>query len=290
MRVLITGAAGRLGSEAVRHFVDAGHHVTATDAAHANDLPVPLHLLDLRDDAGVYNLLGGVEAVLHLGNHPNAMGSLPRQRLLTDNVSMTANVLYAAVDRGVRRIVYASSVQATMNLPARPRWWLPWAPCPFPRLPMDGEAPARTGASPYGISKAHGEHLLALCETHEDLAGVALRLPGIAMDSGWSPPQRPLRAGCQKLAEGLSLLHVNDACRLYEAAPLCSPAGYRCHFPSSCRAVAGIGPAEIARRFLGHVPVTGDLRGPGGLVDLSVLEAELGWVPREATPLLYPEE
>ena len=35
--------------------------------------------------------------------------------------------------------------------------------------------------------------------------------------------------------------------------------------------------------------MTGDLRGPGGLVDLGALEAELGWAPREPTPLLWPE-
>ncbi len=290
MRVLVTGAAGKLGSAAVGHLAASGHEVVATDQAHAEDLPVPLTLLDLQDELGVYNLLGGVDAVLHLGNHPNAMSTVSRQRLLRENVAMTANVLYAAADRGVRRIVYASSVQATLNYPVRPRWCDPPATCPFPRLPMDGEAPARPGLNPYGLSKAHGEQLLReLCDAHDGLAGVALRLPSVRSERAWKPPRRPLTHGCHAFGEALGQLHLKDAVRLFEAALLRSPRGYRCHFPAACAAVAGFGPAAVAREFLSHIPVTGDLCGPGGLVDLSAIEAELGWVPREPTPLLYTE-
>ncbi|BAM04655.1 NAD-dependent epimerase/dehydratase family protein [Phycisphaera mikurensis] len=293
MRVLVTGAAGLLGSAAIKHLHAAGHGVVATDQRHAAGLPVPLHQVDLADDMGVYNLFhsgGGVDAVLHLGNIPNPNQPLPRQKLLAANVGMTANVLYAAGDHGVERIVYASSIQATMDMVAWPKWFEPQGPCPFPRLPMDGNAPAAPGQNPYALSKAHGEQLLAeLCRANAKLAGVALRLPGICGRTGWNPPRRPFHAGCHELIEGMALLHLDDACRLFEAALLRSPPGYRCHFPASCRAVAGIAPATLAREFLPHIPVTGDLRGPGGLADLGVLRDELGWTPLEPTPLLWPK-
>ena len=291
MRILITGAAGNVGSAAVEHFLEAGEEVVATDALHRPG-PVPLRMVDLKDELAVYGLVEGVDAVLHLGNHPNGNQPVSRQRLLAENVQMTANVLWAAVGVGVRRVVYASSIQATMNLPARQSWREPPVPCPFPRLPADGDLPARTGVNPYGMSKAHGEHLLReLCAATDGLSGVALRLPFVR-PLGWGPgvPPRWRSLGPESpfLGEALTVLHTADACRLFEAALRRAPAGYRCYFPASCMAVAGMGPEAVAREHLPHVPVTGDLRGPGGLVDLRPLEAELGWVPREPTPLLYP--
>lgn len=292
MRILITGAAGNVGSAAVEHFVGAGEEVVATDALHRPGLPVPLRLADLKDEIAVYGLMEGVDAVVHLGNHPNSNRPISRQRLLTENVQMTANVFWAAVGTGVRRVVYASSIQAMMDLPATQPWGQPAPPCPFPRLPADGGLPARTGVNPYGMSKAHGEHLLReLCGATEGLAGVALRLPFVRPPD-WPDPVprhwREFRSDIRPLSEALASLHAYDACRLFEAAVRRAPPGYRCYFPASCMAVAGVGPERIARDFLPHVPVTGDVRGPGGLVDLGPLEAELGWVPREPTPLLFP--
>lgn len=291
MRTLVTGAAGFLGSEATRCLHAAGHEVVATDARHADGLPVPLHLVDLTDDRAVYNLLGGVDAVLHLGNIPRADGSIPPSRLLAANVAMTANVLYAAVDRGVRRIVYASSVQATMDMPARPGGGPQPAPvCPFPHLPMTGDAPARPGQNPYALSKAHGEQLLQeLCRAHPDLAGVALRLPGIAGGRLWGPPPRWFQPGSWALREGLAQLHVRDAARLFEAALTRATPGHRRHFPAACYAVAGLGPARLAAEHLAHIPVTGPLTARGGLVHLGPLEDDYGWTPQEPTPLLWPK-
>ena len=292
MRILVTGAAGRIGRAAVEHLAGAGHAVTATDAVFRAGLAAPLRVLDLTDGQAVHRLLAdeGPEAVLHLGNHPNALNGLARQRILAENVAMTANVLYAATDLGLGRIVYASSIQAMMDMPAWMNWEQPPPPCPFPRLPVDGSVPVRTGTNPYAISKAHGEELLrAFCRADPGLVGVALRLPFVygSHRGRWNRPW-PFRPE-EGPREAMAALHVADACRLFEAALTRSPAGYRCHFPASCRAVAGIGPADLARKFLAHVPVEGDLRGPGGLVALGTLEAELGWTPREPTPLLWPD-
>ena len=53
MRVLITGAAGMLGSAVFPAFVDAGHDVTATDLAPRQVRGLAMGLLDVRDAAAV---------------------------------------------------------------------------------------------------------------------------------------------------------------------------------------------------------------------------------------------
>ena len=196
MRILVTGAAGKVGSAAVEHLLGVGEEVVATDVVHRPGLAAPLRVADLLDEPAVYGLVEGVDAVLHLGNHPNCHVPVSRQRLLSENVRMTANVLWAAVGVGVRRVVYASSIQVLMNLPAQQPWGRAPEPCPFPRLPADGRLPTRTGVNPYAMSKAHGESLLReLCGVHEDLAGVALRLPHVRPSGWWERRGRGGRGG-----------------------------------------------------------------------------------------------
>jgi len=110
MRVLVTGAAGKLGSQTVAALARAGHEVRATDMRFRSDLAVPLWPANLLDEHALYPLLEGCEALVHLGNHPNRFAGPSPQRLLAENAAMNANAVYAALDRGVRQIVLASSI------------------------------------------------------------------------------------------------------------------------------------------------------------------------------------
>jgi NAD(P)-dependent dehydrogenase (short-subunit alcohol dehydrogenase family) len=80
MKVLVTGATGRLGSLVCKELSRLGHDVLGTDQRFAADLGVPLTLADLRVAHAVYPLLEGREAVVHLGNIPNlSLGPSPQQ-------------------------------------------------------------------------------------------------------------------------------------------------------------------------------------------------------------------
>src|SRR4051795_4540968 len=115
-RVLVTGGAGFIGSNLVRGLLDRGDEVRVLDNFSAGNrtnpegLDVEVVEGELRSYERVHNAVRGVEVVFHLG----ALGSVPRsvQDPLTTsavNVEGTLNVLLAARDEGVRRVVFASS-------------------------------------------------------------------------------------------------------------------------------------------------------------------------------------
>ncbi|OGQ82746.1 MAG: hypothetical protein A3F90_06770 [Deltaproteobacteria bacterium RIFCSPLOWO2_12_FULL_60_19] len=161
MRVIITGAAGRIGSQMIEE-LSASHELGLVDR-----LPVPGRrsiVADLAQSrAGTYRrfwpgssnrrwreMFEGTEVVLHLSGE--ARVEAPREQLLRDNIEATWNVLDAAARHRVRRVIYASSNWAVKALERE------LAPaCYRPDGPKIGsDAPPRP-LTPYGISKAFGE-------------------------------------------------------------------------------------------------------------------------------------
>jgi UDP-glucose 4-epimerase len=115
-RVLVTGGAGFIGSNLVRGLLERGDDVRVLDnfstgnRRNLEGLDVEVVEGELRSYERAHRAVRGVEVVFHLG----ALGSVPRsvQDPLTTNavnVDGTLNVLLAARDEGVRRVVFASS-------------------------------------------------------------------------------------------------------------------------------------------------------------------------------------
>lgn len=118
MRVLLTGAAGFIGTAIGRSLAAAGHEVVAVDlmvdSAHAGSAPPPgTHLLDIRDARSPEwaGLLRGVDAVCHQAALVGAgvrVADMPAYASHNDHG--TAALLAAMHGAGVRRLVLASSM------------------------------------------------------------------------------------------------------------------------------------------------------------------------------------
>lgn len=116
MRVLLTGAAGFIGS-AIRRCVEAdGHEVVGVDvmlpAAHGtSEVPDGVHRLDVREPAGWAELLDGIDVVCHQAAMVGAgvtVADLPAYA--GHNDLGTAVLLAAMSEAGVDRLVLASSM------------------------------------------------------------------------------------------------------------------------------------------------------------------------------------
>jgi len=103
MRVLITGAAGRVGSTVARGLKDR-HEVRGHDRVPMPDL-VDTVVSDLADFDAMLEATHGMDAVAHIGGLP---GGSEWETMLQGNFIGTYNVFEAARQNGVKRVAYAS--------------------------------------------------------------------------------------------------------------------------------------------------------------------------------------
>src|SRR5215468_3372523 len=166
-KVLVTGGAGFIGSNLVRALLERGDDVRVLDnfstgsRANLEGLGVEIVEGELRSYERVHNAVRGVEVVYHLG----ALGSVPRsvQDPLTSsavNIEGTLNVLLAARDENVRRVVFSSSTSVYGSSPS---------------LPTAEDSPTDP-ISPYGVAKLAAErYCVSFSRVYESFESVVLR-------------------------------------------------------------------------------------------------------------------
>ena len=162
MNVLVTGGAGFIGSNLVGALAGDGHAVRVLDdlsTGRKENLDgatgdVEVVLGDVRDRRLVRGALDGVEVVFHLAALPSVARSLADPRASHEvNVDGTLNVLLAAGDAGVRRLVYASSSSVYGDTPVLPKHEeMPVSPrSPYAAAKLAGEAYCRAFSHVYPL-------------------------------------------------------------------------------------------------------------------------------------------
>jgi len=121
MTTLITGASGFVGAALARQLLQAGHELRAlvrptSEQANLAGLELEIVTGDLRDEDSLRRALRGCQVLFHVAADYRLWTRRP-QELYASNVEGSRNIMRAALDAGVERIVYTSSV-ATLGLHA----------------------------------------------------------------------------------------------------------------------------------------------------------------------------
>lgn len=269
-RVLVTGAAGRLGSTVARLFHAEGYPVVATDVADAGEVPYAFEQVDLRDHAATSELLADVDVVLHIGNHPG-IGRTPPQVVFNENVTINENVFQGAAERGVGTIVFASTVQLIGSHPdertvvTAPR---------RPTYPLDERA-VPDPSNVYALSKTVSETMLRYYAERCGLAGTALRLPLLHRHEA----RFEVEAGHERpvdVFEAFTGLSYDDAARLFLAVVRAGLPGYRVYLAGTAHRHRDLSIAELVDRYYPELS-----RDTIDLVDISTITEEVGWRPTD---------
>jgi len=274
MRVLVTGANGKLGRGVVADLLAHDVDVVATDAAgrpgHLSDLGVPLLLADLTDLGQAMDVVAGVEGVVHLANIP-APGMVTAGATFTRNVDMNFHVFHAASVLGVQRVVWASS-ETTLGLPydTPPRY-----------VPID-EAHYPLPTSTYALSKVATEAIAEQMAAWSGIPFVALRFSNImaVADYAHFPSyQADAQSRRWNLWSYIDLRDAAAACRLALTA---SVTGARSYVIANADTVMERPTAELLREVFPDVPVRGDVSGNRSLFATEAARRDLGWEPRHS--------
>lgn len=164
-KVIVTGGAGFIGSHLVRRLVEEKFRVEVVDdlsrGSRENIPPdVKLHEVDIRDFDKLGPIFQGSRYVFHVAALPRVQPSIIDPRGTNDvNVNGTINVLLAARDVGVKRVVYSASSSAYGNQD---------------KMPLTEDMEPRP-LSPYALQKYIGELYCRLFSTIYNLETVSLR-------------------------------------------------------------------------------------------------------------------
>ncbi|QQL44920.1 SDR family NAD(P)-dependent oxidoreductase [Sulfuriroseicoccus oceanibius] len=209
MKILITGGAGFIGSHTARRFGEMGHEIVVLDDFNdyydpsikrenvATRLPEGSVVIegDIRDKEAVKEAFShGIDAVIHLAARAGVRPSLEDPELyISTNISGTFNILEAARDNGVKKVLFASSSSVYgVN----------------DKVPFAEDDLLQRTISPYAMTKLAGEHM---CSNFSHLYG--MQIVCLRFFTVYGPGQRPdlaIHKFSQKIWDGTPIDQYGD--------------------------------------------------------------------------------
>jgi nucleoside-diphosphate-sugar epimerase len=272
-RVLVTGAAGAIGTAVAARLAEVG--IAVTGLSLSGPFPPGADRV-IEGDATITEVvaeaLEGVDAVVHLAAIPHPSLGTPDQ-VFTTNVLSTFRVLAAAGEHGVRRAVLASSVNA-YGVPLNRHSPLP------AYFPLDELLP-RDIEDAYSLSKTIDEMTAAMAWRHWGIDTVALRFPLVrtmdelrkALPSFAADPSAYMRVGW-------GYLDARDAAEAVHLALTVPLTGAHVIGLSAHDTMVDLPTAQLLAEHAAGVPIRSPLLGRAAAIDTSRARTVLGFEPR----------
>ncbi|CAN5660180.1 NAD(P)-dependent oxidoreductase [soil metagenome] len=163
-RILLTGAAGRIGTAFYAEFQNRYWFRLADHKDEIKNRPLAADhesvVVDIAEPDRLLAACDGIDTVVHLAADPSPEADF-HGSLLQNNFAGTYNVFRAAADSGCRRVIFASSVHAVLGYPDTE--------------PVLESAPVWP-VNMYGVSKCFGEATARKFASSDGLSSIAIRI------------------------------------------------------------------------------------------------------------------
>lgn len=270
-KVLVTGAAGRLGRQVVRQLAGQGWAVLAHDRLPHDTVAAEVVTGDLRDHDHVRAVLAGVDAVVHAAAIPSP-GGAPAEEIFANNVQSTYTVLHEAGCAAIGRFVNVSSLSAI---------GLAWSNRDISpaEVPVTDDHPF-VGDDAYGLSKHISEVVAGAMSRRWGGSVVSLRFPFIGDGERLSKHLAAVHRD-----PGFDRTHLwgwidtRDAARAVAAALTVPPPGHHVITVTAPDTTALQPTGELIARYHPTTTINRRLVGFESVFDTNRARALLGFVP-----------
>jgi len=277
MKVVVTGALGKVGRAAAEALQQAGHEVVATDLARgvferpAEGEPAYLQA-DLTVSGHAYAVVRGADAVVHAAAIPDPNHN-PPEVVFGNNLLATFNVLEAAVRFGARRFVNLSSETV-------PGFFFPERPFLPDYVPVDEQHPVRP-QDPYALAKHFGEQLMDAAVRRSDLRCLSLRPSWVQWEGNYERNLGPyVRDPAVPSASFWSYVDVYDLADAIRLAVESDLPGHEVCYVASPDNATGRPLADLVRRYYGdRVELRALAREDASGISCAKAQRLLGWRP-----------
>ncbi len=179
MKVIVTGGSGKVGKSVISTLVARGHEVINLDRRPADRPGAKFVYMDLRRREMLQPIMEQAEAVVHMGEIPNAQsGHYTQEEVFGTNCTIGSLIAQLALECGHKRLIYSSTIQVY--------GFTDWDyTAPF-RMPIDEDHPANP-RNCYSAGKVAIESYMRLCAT-KGLSVAVFRLPWVVtrdVDESW---------------------------------------------------------------------------------------------------------
>ncbi len=175
MKVVVTGANGKIGTRVMEILAKSGYNVMGIDREVFNLKNYEHRIVDLLHEGQVYQTLSDSDAVIHLASFPRP-NIVPDTITFQNNVNSIHNILNSCFNLNIHKVIIASSMASYgfrySNGRIIPKYF-----------PVDEEHPCDPVDS-YGLSKLVGEKIADSFAHRSNMSIISLRIPQVIVDYG----------------------------------------------------------------------------------------------------------